>query len=158
MLEEVFCRPVYTVSAFLQRERLHPRQLITIGGPAKALQGYLADCFQVECIIPPDYEVANAIGAARARLTVQASLYGDSGTGRLSIPEVSCMEPVSSRFSMSDAESRLEEAITEMAEEMGMTEVPEIDFIERLQMNTVRGFSTTGKIITLKAQIRPGLA
>jgi N-methylhydantoinase A len=158
MLEEVFCRPVYTVSAFLQRERLHPRQLITIGGPAKALQGYLADCFQMECVIPPDYEVANAIGAARARLTVQASLYGDSGTGRLSIPEISCMEPVSSRFSMSDAEIRLEEAITVMAEEMGMTGVPEIDFIERLQMNTVRGFSTTGKIISLKAQIRPGLA
>ena len=158
MLEEVFHRPVYTVSAFLGRERLHPKQLIVIGGPAQGLQDFLAQCFQLKCVVPPHSEVANAIGAARARLTVQATLYGDSSTGRLSIPEISCMETVGSNFSMSQAEVRLEEAVTGMAREMGMAEVPEIDFIERVQMNTVKGFSTTGKIISLKAQIRPGLA
>jgi N-methylhydantoinase A len=45
-----------------------------------------------------------------------------------------------------------------MVAEMGMNEPPEIDFLERLEMNVVRGFSTSGKILTLKAQIRPGLA
>ncbi len=157
MLEEVFCRPVYTVSALLHREKIHPRRLIAIGGPAEALQRELAECFQLDCTVPPDYEVANAIGAARARLTVQASLYGDSGAGRLSIPEISCMEPVSAGFSMEEAEIRLEEAITAMAAEMGMEEAVEIDFVERLETNTIKGFSTTGKIISLKAQIRPGL-
>ncbi len=158
MLEEVFCRPVYTVSAFLEREKIHPHQLITIGGPAKALQRFLSDRFKMDCIVPHDYEVANAIGSARARLTVQASLYGDTAARRLTIPEISCMENTARSFDMLEAETRLVDAVMSMAAAMGQRSVPEIDFIERLEMNTVRGFATTGKIITLKAQIRPGLA
>lgn len=157
MLDEVFRQPVYTVSALLERERIHPSEMVAIGGPAAALKGYLSDCFQMECDVPADYEVANAIGAARTRLTTQASLYGDSGAGRLSIPEISCMESIGPRFSMVEAEARLKETITDMARGMGMSEAPQIDFIERLEMNTIQGFSTTGKIIALKAQIRPGL-
>jgi hypothetical protein len=41
---------------------------------------------------------------------------------------------------------------------MGLNKCPEIDFLERLEMNVVRGFTTSGKILNLKAQIRPGLA
>ena len=158
MLEEVFSRPVYTVSAFLEREKIVPRQLITIGGPAKALQTSLEKRFKMDCIIPDDYEVANAIGSARARLTVQASLYGDTATRRLTIPEISCMEKTTNRFDMLEAETRLADAVRSMAAEMGQHSIPEVDFIERMEMNTVKGFSATGKIISLKAQIRPGLA
>ena len=101
--------------------------------------------------------VANAIGAARARLTVQASLYADTGDGRLSIPEVSCLETISDHYTMPDAEKRLKGAVSAMVTEMGLESCPEIDFLERLEMNVVRGFATSGKILTLKAQIRPGL-
>lgn len=158
MLEEVFCRPVYTVSAFLEREKITPQQLITIGGPAKALQKVLSDKFKMECLVPHDYEVANAIGSARARLTVQASLYGDTASRRISIPEISCMEKTTFRFDMLEAETRLMDTVRSMAAEMGHSGSPEVDFIERVEMNTVKGFATTGKIFTLKAQIRPGLA
>ncbi|MBM9603716.1 hydantoinase/oxoprolinase family protein [Desulfopila inferna] len=157
MIEEIFSRPVYTVSAFLEREKITPERLISIGGPALALQSFLQDTFGMECVVPPDYEVANAIGAARARLTVQASLYCDTSLGRLSIPEISCMESIGKRFNMEDAELLVIEAVRKMALEMGAETIPEIDFIERLEMNTVKGFATTGKIISLKAQIRPGL-
>jgi N-methylhydantoinase A len=157
MIEEVFSRPVYTVSAFLEREKITPDRLITIGGPALALQGVLEGRFKMDCIVPEDYEVANAVGAARARLTVQASLYGDTTTGRLSIPEISLMESVGKRFNMQEAETLLTDTVASMARDMGAVATPHIDFIERLEMNTVRGFATTGKIIALKAQIRPGL-
>lgn len=158
MIEEVFCRPVYTVSAFLEREKIDPSKIITIGGPAKALRNILERQFGRECVVPDDYEVANALGSARARLTVQASLYGDTAARMLSIPEISCMEKTGRWFEMADAEQRLREAVKTMAAEMGEKDIPEIDFVERLEMNTVRGFSSTGKIISLKAQIRPGLA
>jgi len=157
MIDEVFSRPVYTVSAFLEREKITPGSLITIGGPALALKEVLEERFKLECFVPDDYEVANAIGAARARLTVQASLYGDTTTGRLSIPEISLMESVGKRFDMLEAEMRLVDTVSTMARDMGAMVTPKIDFIERLEMNTVRGFATTGKIIALKAQIRPGL-
>ena len=58
---------------------------------------------------------------------------------------------------MPDAEKRLKGAVSMMVAEMGMKSCPEIDFLERLEMNVVRGFATSGKILTLKAQIRPGL-
>ncbi|MBU1565222.1 MAG: hydantoinase/oxoprolinase family protein [Proteobacteria bacterium] len=157
MIEEVFARPVYTVAALLHRRRIQPRQIVAIGGPAEALQPFLSESLFLPCTVPANYEVANAIGAARARLTVQATLYADTGDGRLSIPEISCLEKIASRFTMPDAEKRLKDAIDTMVAEMGMKTCPEIDFLERLEMNVVRGFSTSGKILTLKAQIRPGL-
>lgn len=157
MIEEVFARPVYTVAALLHRRRIQPKQIVAIGGPAAALQSFLAEALFLPCSVPANYEVANAIGAARARLTVQATLYADTGDGRLSIPEVSCLESISSRYTMPDAEKRLKGAVSLMVAEMGMKTCPEIDFLERLEMNVVRGFATSGKILTLKAQIRPGL-
>jgi hypothetical protein len=157
MIEEVFNRPVYTVAALLHRRRITPKQVVAIGGPAEALQSFLSEALFLPCIVPTGYEVANAIGAARARLTVQATLYADPGDGRLSIPEVSCLEKISTSYTMTDAEKRLQKAIAAMVAEMGMAGCPEIDFLERLEMNVVRGFSTSGKILNLKAQIRPGL-
>ena len=158
MIERVFSRPVYTVSAFLHRRKISPTQIVAIGGPAAALESFLSRSFDLPCIVPVDYEVANAIGAARTRLTVQASLYADTADGQLSIPEISCLERIPTTFSMTQAEERLDRAISEMVGEMGMQGEFEIDFLERLEMNVVRGFSTSGKILNLKAQIRPGLA
>jgi N-methylhydantoinase A len=158
MIEEVFSRPVYTVSALLHRRKIQPAGVLAIGGPAAALESFLSHSFNLPCIVPANYEVANAIGAARTRLTAQATLYADTADGRLSIPEISCLNPISSQFTMADAEILLRQAITELVAEMGINEPPEIDFLERLEMNVVRGFSTSGKILTLKAQIRPGLA
>ena len=157
MIEEVFSRPVYTVAALLQRRRIQPKRIVAIGGPAAALQPFLAEAMFLPCTVPANYEVANAIGAARARLTVQASLYADTGDGRLSIPEASCLETISDHYTMPDAEKRLKGAVSAMVAEMGLKSCPEIDFLERLEMNVVRGFATSGKILTLKAQIRPGL-
>ena len=157
MIEEVFSRPVYTVAALLHRRRIQPKRIIAIGGPAAALQSFLAEALFLPCIVPANYEVANAIGAARARLTVQASLYADTGDGRLSIPELSCLETISDCYTMPDAENRLKAAVSLLVAEMGMKSCPEIDFLERLEMNVVRGFAASGKILNLKAQIRPGL-
>ena len=157
MIEEVFSRPVYTVSALLQRKKIQAGELVIIGGPAEALRDFLAESFQLPCTVPADFEVANAIGAARARLTLQATLYADTADGSLSIPEISCRESVGPRYAMDDARKRLREEICAMAKEMGMRSSPDVDFVEALEMNTVRGFQSTGKILSLKAQIRPGL-
>ncbi len=158
MIDSVFSRPVYTVSALLHRRRITPERLIVIGGPAAALKQILESCFTLPCTVPTDYEVANAVGAARTQLTAQATLYADTADGRVSIPEISCLEDIPNRFGMAEAETKLEQVIRGIASEMGMTDRPEIDFLERLEMNVIRGFETSGKILNLKAQIRPGLA
>jgi hypothetical protein len=158
MIDSVFSRPVYTVAALLHRRRITPEKLIVIGGPAAALSQNLENCFNLPCLVPADYEVANAIGTARTQLTAQATLYADTADGRVSIPEISCLEDITNRFGMAEAESKLEQVICGIASDMGMTGRPTIDFLERLEMNVIRGFETSGKILNLKAQIRPGLA
>jgi N-methylhydantoinase A/oxoprolinase/acetone carboxylase beta subunit len=157
MIEEVFARPVYTVSALLGRKRLEPLEIIAVGGPAQAMAESLSAAFRLPCKVPEHFEVANAIGAARTRPTLAASLYADTSDQSLAIPEISCREKIGRGYTMEEAEGRLKKVITSLALDFGMADVPEIDFLERQQMNTIRGFRTTGKIISVKAQIQPGL-
>ncbi len=157
MIEEVFSRPVYTVFALLSRKRLRPQEIIAVGGPAAAMQQSLADAFALPCTVPEHFEVANAIGAARTRPTLEATLYADTSDGNLSIPEIGYREKISRGYSMRDAEKRLTKVIKSMAKDFGMAGIPKIDFLERQEMNTMSGFHTTGKIISVKAQIQPGL-
>ncbi|PIE64818.1 MAG: methylhydantoinase [Desulfobacterales bacterium] len=157
MIDRVFSRPVYTVAALLERKKIEPKELVAVGGPAAAIQKSLSETFGMTTIVPEHYEVANAIGAARTRPTLQATLYADTANGTLSIPEAGCYEQADRFFSMRDAEKRLTRAISDMAASFGMQTLPPLDFLEPQEMNTVSGFSTSGKIIYLKAQIRPGL-
>lgn len=157
MLEEVFSRPVFTVSALLNRKRLRPKEIVTVGGPAMALQNDLAEIFKLPCSVPDHFEVANAIGAARTRPTIQASLYADSADQSLSIPETGLREKIKPDFLMADAEKKLTEVIQGLANKCGIKNNLDIDFYERQEMNTISGFRSTGKIIYLKAQIQPGL-
>lgn len=159
MIDEVFRRPVYTISALLQRQKLIPTEIIAVGGPAEALRQELGAAFDLPCSVPEDYEVANAIGVARARSTISASLYADSAARTLVIPEIGMREKIGRSFGMADAEEELLAVMQRLALEAGYREkkIPPIDFVEREELNTVRGFSTSGKIIALKAQIRPGL-
>jgi len=157
MIEEVFSRPVYTVSALLERKRLEPQELIIVGGPAEAMQNKISQALDMVCTVPPHFEVANAIGAARTRQTMQATLYADTSRGNLTIPEIGYCEKIRNNYDMQDAEDRLTKVIAAMANDFGMEKMPEIDFLERQEMNTMSGFQATGKIISLKAQIKPGL-
>lgn len=157
MIQRVFSRPVYTVKALLNRKMIEPTEIIVVGGPAEAMRDNICRSFGLPCSVPNHYEVANAVGAARTRLTLQATLYADTSDGTLSIPETGCFESITRGFSMQDAENRLQQVITDMARTYGMTDAPSIDFLEPQEMNTVKGFYTSGKIISLKAQIQPGL-
>ena len=157
MIQLVFSRPVYTVKALLNRKMIEPTEIIVVGGPAEAMRSNISRAFGLPCSVPNHYEVANAVGSARTRPTLQATLYADTSDGTLSIPETGTFEKITKGFRMQDAEHRLQKVITDMARQYGMTHVPNIDFLEPQEMNTVEGFYTSGKIISLKAQIQPGL-
>lgn len=159
MIDAVFARPVYTVSALLQRRRLVAAEIVAVGGPAAALRQELAAVFNLPCTVPEHYEVANAIGAARARPTLSASLYADSAAGTMAIAEIGLRRQIGRSFTMADAEEALLAAMRQLASTAGYRQqaLPPVDFVEREELNTVRGFSAMGKIIALKAQIRPGL-
>lgn len=157
MVETLFSRPVFTVADLLQREKLEPNKIMVIGGPAMALQDMLAKTFNLPCTVPHDFEVANAIGAARARQTVQLSLYCDTELDRLSIPELSIEEAPGREFTLADARVRLVDAVEDVAAKQSIHPPYKIDIVEEFESSIVRGFNSTGKILSLKAQLRPGL-
>ena len=157
MIDDVFSRPVYTVAALLNRKRLDPHRIIAVGGPAVAMQQALRDCFSLDCVVPEHFEVANAVGAARTRPTLEATLYADTADGNLSIPEIGCQETILPSFDLQAAKDRLWDAVVRMGRDSGLTKIPDIVFTEEQVMNTVRGFTTSGRIISLKAQIQPDL-
>ncbi|PID77706.1 MAG: methylhydantoinase [Deltaproteobacteria bacterium] len=155
VIDEVFSRPVYTISALLERKKIKPARIVAVGGPAAMLQPLLEREFGLPCLVPEHYEVANAAGAALARQTIQLSLHADTELGRATVPELSITEDIPSSFGMDDAEARLKQLISR---QMPQTGQDEIEFTERFETRIVKGGSYTGRIISLTCQIRPGIA
>lgn len=157
MVDTLFSRPVFTITDLLEREKLEPVRIMVIGGPAMAIQEQLTQLFDIPCVVPADFEVANAIGAARARQTIQLSIYCDTELDRLSIPELSIEEKPGRDFSLNDARKRLIDAVEEVAAKQAIAVPYQVDIVEEFESSIVRGFNSTGKILSLKAQLRPGL-
>ncbi|MFY9213700.1 MAG: hydantoinase/oxoprolinase family protein [Tissierellaceae bacterium] len=157
LLEEINSQPVYTIKELLYGKKLEPKLINIIGGPAKILAPILEKKLGLPCNYPSNYLVANAIGAALARPTMEISMHVDTSKKILSVPELELYERVKSSFSLSDAKERALNLIHEHAQKTGMPWDVEAEIIEETSFNMVRGFYSSGKDIRVKAQIRPGL-
>jgi hypothetical protein len=106
----------------------------------------------------PRWEVANAIGAAIARTTCEVTLFSDTEQGFTVSVEEGFKEKVAVNFSMSDALKTASALLMKKAVKRGADASDlEMEVIESLQFNMVKGFCTTGKNIRVRVQVRPGL-
>ncbi len=157
LLEDINSKPVYTVRELLHGKKIEPRSISIIGGPANVLAGVLEKLYNLPCKFPPNYDVANAIGAALAKPTLDITMTADTEMGVLSVSELGVHEKISNNYSIDDAKERAIELLKEAAISMGMDENEiEAEITEESSFNMVRGFSTSGKNIRIKAQIKPG--
>lgn len=158
LLSEINSKPVYTMKELLHGKKVIPQAVHIIGGPAKALAPHLQEAFALPCHFPENYSVANAIGAALAKPTVEISLMADTSLGKLSVPELGIYEKVGGLYSLQEAKKRAELLVRETAIAMGSDEASlEVEITEANSFTMVKGFSSTGKNIRVKAQIQPGL-
>ena len=158
MIEEINNKPVYTIHEILEERKVIPKTLFVVGGPAKPMASYLGKLLGCPAHIPNHAEVANAIGAALARTTTEITLLADTEKKTLTIVEEGIQQEISSEFTREEGLSICKEKLRKRALEMGAVEEDiEMEIIEDQVFNMVRGFSTTGKNIRLKAQIKPGL-
>ena len=95
LLEEINSRPVYTIYELLKGKKISPEFLVLIGGPAKAMSLRLAAKFGCPVLLPPNWEVANATGAALARSTCELTLVADTERGWLNIIEENIQRRIS---------------------------------------------------------------
>ncbi len=158
LLAKINSQPVYTVKELLDDKKIEPKEIQIIGGPAQVLAPMLEEKIQLPTRYPKNYQVANAIGAALAKTTTEITMLADTGQGTLSVPELGIYERIGRKYTLADAKARALELLEEAALAMGADQASlETEIIEESSFNMVDGFTTIGKNIRIKTQVKPGL-
>lgn len=158
LLEGINSHPVYTIKELLYGKKVEPELINIIGGPAKILAPILEERLGLPCNYPDNYLVANAVGSALARPTMEITMHVDTSKKTLTVPELELYEKVSSKFTLDMAKEKALDLIKENAKSIGgSSDNIDAEITEESSFNMVRGFHTSGKDIRVKAQIKPGL-
>ncbi len=158
MIDHINSKPVYTIHDLLEGHTVKPKKMLVLGGPALHFAKHLEKISDYEVGVVPRWKVANAIGAALARTTCEVTLFADTQQGIIAAPEENFFDSAAYSFSKKDAVRQACRLLEQKAIQIGShTEDLEIEVIEDMEFNMVRGFNTTGKNIRVKVQVKPGL-
>jgi N-methylhydantoinase A len=142
----------------LQDQKIEPTSAIIMGGPAPHLVDYLEAALGIPCRVPDHFEVANAVGAAVARVTCALTLQADTSRGFVVIPEANIQNRIGSGFKLEDAILLGKETLEKQAVTIGaLREKFNITVTEKQIFNMIRGYSMAGRNIRLKMSLTPGL-
>lgn len=151
-------KPVYTVHELQEGYVVDPKSILVLGGPAPYFARFLERMSEYPVRVVPRWKVANAIGAALARTTCEVNFFADTQMGVAEALEENFSRRIDHSF---DREAAIQQAIDLLeAKAIARGANPdylETEVLEALQFNMVRGFSTTGKNIRIKVQVKPGL-
>ena len=157
MIAEQAAEPVYIVNDIVHQSPLIPQTVIGIGGAAPGLTPLVAAHMGTGCFIPEGVEVANAIGAAVARPTVDITFRADTAQGFYTVAELGIKEKLSVRhLSGQQAREMAASYLARRAEKVGIPS-GDMSIVFEEEFNLIRGFSTIGKILTCRVQVRPGV-
>ncbi|MGX7107037.1 hydantoinase/oxoprolinase family protein [Hutsoniella sourekii] len=149
-------RPVETIKEVLTDRQIEPESLYLIGGPVADLSPYLQVQFNLPTHLTPLYQVANAIGAAISKPTLQATLLADTDRRRLTIPEFDSYQEIDPSFSLEEGLQLITDLLTQEAKKRGL-DSKSIEIIDQSRFNRVQGYRMS-QIIRIQAQIKPGPA
>ncbi|MBI9074240.1 MAG: hydantoinase/oxoprolinase family protein [Desulfatibacillum sp.] len=151
-------RPVYTIHEVLEGFKVDPDRIVVLGAPAPIVAPMLEKAFGIPCKVPPHYQVANAVGAAAAKVTAEITLQADTQRGTLVIPEVGLEMAIPRDFTMAMALEKAKEALFDRGQAVGAEhDNREFAVIEKEEFNMIRGGYRVGKNIRLKLALVPGL-
>jgi N-methylhydantoinase A/oxoprolinase/acetone carboxylase beta subunit len=157
LLAEQAAEPLYTVEDIVHEIGFIPEQIIGVGGAAAGLVPLVAKKMGLSYQLPRNGMVANAFGAAVAKPTLEISLRADTAQGYYVVAELGIKKKLPySRFSLEDAYQLAEQHLEELARKSGVP-LGETQIIQSEEFNMIRGFSTVGKIITCRVQVKPGV-
>jgi len=158
MITAINSRPVYTIHEFKEGLQVKPARILVMGGPAPYFAPRLQDLSQLPCRLAPRPEVANAVGAALARTTCEVTLLADTEQGLVTAPEEGFSRRVSQAYSLQDARREALQLLEKKALQKGARPGDlELEVVEEVSFNMVRGFSTTGRNMRIRAQVKPGV-
>lgn len=151
-------RPVYTIHELLEGKKVVPEALYVMGGPAKDFAALLSDAFKMEAVVPENYAVANAVGAALARTTMYLELLADTEKGRLLIPDIGVSRDIPPTYSLEEAEADAKKYLLGYLRnaQVGDRHI-EAEIVDSASFSMVQGFYTSGRNIRVKCQVKPGV-
>jgi len=158
LVESINSRPVYTVHEMYEGIRIKPDHILVLGGPAEQFAGRLAAMFAGEVVKVPNWQVANAIGCALARTTCEVTVYADTAKRLITAQGEEYCQEIPRSFSLADVREVAYGLVRQKAINRGANpEHLQVEVLEESQFNMVRRFSTVGKNIRVRAQVKPGL-
>lgn len=159
LIEDINNQPVYTVHEMIKGRKLIPQELYIMGGPAAVLADTMAESFSLPVTIPDNYAVANAIGAALTRSTMEIELFADTEKKTMIIPELEIIEEIPFRYSLDDAISSAKSSLTTYLQNANRQDVNErdIEITEADSFNMISNYFTVGKNIRVSCQLKPGI-
>ncbi len=151
-------KPVYTIHEILEERKIEPSKLIVIGGPAAVFKDLLQTRLGMEVIVPPLYEVANAVGAALTRSTAHLVLTADTARGIVSVPRVEVFRSVSKGYTLTQAVEEAKTLLIDDLEKAGVSiSEQDVQITQADSFNMVEDFYTTGRNIRVVAQVKPAV-
>ena len=158
LIDRINSKPVYTIHELQEGYVVDPKSILVLGGPAPYFAKYLEQISNYRVRVVPRWKVANAIGAALARTTCEVTFFADTERRIAQAPEENFRQTIDHGFDVNAAIRQASELLKAKAVKRGANaDKLEMDVLESLQFNMVRGFNTTGKNIRIKMQITPGL-
>ncbi len=159
LLDTINQKPVYTVEEVVHGQKITPQKIYVMGGPATILAQSLGQLFNLETEVPENFAVANAIGAALTRTTMEIELFADTGKKVMFIPNLDIKQKVDSSYSLNQAQKDGVNALAQHLKKNGHPEIQNdnVSVVEAEAFNMVDDYSVGSKTIRVSCQIRPGL-
>jgi N-methylhydantoinase A/oxoprolinase/acetone carboxylase beta subunit len=158
LINRINSKPVYTIHELQEGYLVRPCNLLVLGGPAPYFARYFEKLSDYNVRVIPRWQVANAIGAALARTTCEVNLFADTERLIAEAPEENFHQQIDSAYDRQTAVQQACDLLRTKAIRRGANpDYLEMEIVEDLQFNMVRGFTTTGKNIRVKVQVKPGL-
>lgn len=152
--------PVYTVAGIMSHEDPRPEKVVGMGGPAQFFIPMIAKRLGVDYEVTAYHGSANAVGAAAARPTASVTLRADTALGEIVVPELDYMDRIARPLFFDIKRAReivVEKAVDYAARLRIPAQREDVEIVEEESYNVVRSFHTAGRIISMKAQVSPGV-
>lgn len=152
--------PAYRVWEVVHRTPFRLDRVVGIGAAASALVPKVAQELGVEPVIHHYSPVANALGAAVVRPTLNVYLHLDTEQTLYTVEPGGIVEKRGdiSHYQLTDARDLVLTHLRQQAQQRGMASYQEdYQFFMEEQFNLIRGWDRSGRIFDLGVQIAPGL-
>lgn len=159
LIDDINDRPVYTILELLEGRKIKPSRIYVMGGPAMVVRNLIMDAMNCRVVVPTDFAVANAIGAALTQTTAELELFADTEHGKCFIPTLEKEYPVAKRYTLETAQEEACEALRQHLYDMGVEDtLLHVDIVEASSFNIVDDDGFAGRSIRVKCQVRPSIS